>query len=301
MTETLAPEEAGRRLVQAGAAEQRHLAFDAIEVRDDGDKIIFDGHAAVFDRLSEDLGGFRERIQRGAFRKVLDAGADIRLLFNHNADLVMARSTINKGPGMLDVREDPKGLRTYAELVPTQTAKDLRALVSAGVVTQQSFSFRIGAEGRDVWEETDGELIRTIVSFGEVFDVGPVVFPAYPQTDAGMRARVCGTEVFTEDGDVREEQLRALAMKIHRGEHEASVEDRAVIDAAFARIDSVSPWWLELSHRASSQEPEWVAAVTATGDTGQEDAESGGPVAYRLAARKRRLRAHAPTSKETNR
>ena len=42
--------------------------FAAVELRVEGDdehpKIV--GHAAVFNELSEDLGGFRERIDRGA-------------------------------------------------------------------------------------------------------------------------------------------------------------------------------------------------------------------------------------------
>ena len=65
-------------LVAVGTLEQRHASFDTVEVRAEGDRIIFDGHAAVFDRLSDDLGGFRERIQRGAFRKILDSSPDVR-------------------------------------------------------------------------------------------------------------------------------------------------------------------------------------------------------------------------------
>jgi len=175
---------------EAATVSRRDVALDNVEVRSDDDKIVFHGHAAVFDGLSEDLGGFRERIQRGAFRKVLERKPDVRLLFNHDPNLVLARSTIRSGPGMLELREDPKGLRTYAELVPTQLAKDLRALVQARVVTQQSFGFRIQPAGKDVWEEENAELIRTIVSFGDLFDVGPVVYPAYKQTDASTRALI---------------------------------------------------------------------------------------------------------------
>jgi len=57
-------------------ADRRRLSFtlDQIEVRDqgaDGNGLTITGHAAVFDQLSEDLGGFREQIARGAFRSVL--------------------------------------------------------------------------------------------------------------------------------------------------------------------------------------------------------------------------------------
>jgi phage head maturation protease len=99
----------------------------------------------------------------------------------------MARSTV-AGPGMLELREDPKGLRTYAELVPTQAAKDLRQLVQAASCRRCRSRSAIGEDGgKDVWDGEDGGSVRTIISFGGLFDVCPVVFPAYPQTDASMR------------------------------------------------------------------------------------------------------------------
>ncbi|HVL52831.1 MAG TPA: HK97 family phage prohead protease [Vitreimonas sp.] len=283
---------------EAASAPRRTAALDEIEFRDAGDKLIFTGHAAVFDRLSDDLGGFRERIQRGAFRKVLDRSPDVRFLVNHDSNLVLARTTVIDGPGLLELREDPKGLRVYSELVPTTQARDLRELVKAGVITQMSFSFRIYPDGTDIWEEVDGELIRTIVSFSDLFDVGPVTFPAYPQTDASMRSRVCGIEIVDGEGAVLEEHLRDLAWKIHRGDLTATVEDRAALDAAFARTNTVSPWTAERALRAASQEPELRAAIPGkTATVVLEDAApSGGSVPYRLAARQRRLRALGTTS-----
>ncbi len=288
-----------KSLVPAGAVERRHAHFDEVEVRDDDGKLQFLGHAAVFDRWSEDLGGFREKIQRGAFRKVLEQDPDVRFLFNHNPDLVLARTTVKNGPGALELREDPKGLRSYAELAPTSLATDLRTLVKTGVVSQMSFGFTMRG-GKDVWAEgEDGLLERTIVSFGGLFDVSPVTFPAYPQTDASMRSHVCGIEIVA-GGEVQDLVLRDLAWKIHRGELHATVEDRAAVDAAFARTTSVSPWIAERAFRAASQEPELQAVIPGKRATVViEEEPSGAPVPFRLAARQRRLRAHAPTSKET--
>lgn len=284
-------------LVANGAVERRLATFDQIEVRDEGGKLAFTGHAAVFDRLSDDLGGFRERIQRGAFRKVLDANPDVRFLFNHDANIPLARTTVTDGEGLLELREDPKGLRVYAELVPTTQANDLRLLIRSGVVSQMSFGFSVYPKGTDVWEETDGELIRTIVSFGELHDVSAVTFAAYPQTDAGMRNIVLGVRI-ASDGEVLEPALRDLAWKIHRGDLNATADERAAVDAAFARTDTVSPWTAQRALRAVSQEPELQGVVQGKRATViLEDAESGEQVAYRLAARKRRLRAHAPATK----
>jgi HK97 family phage prohead protease len=266
--------------------ERRTLSFDTLEVRDDAGKVIVQGHAAVFDRMSEDLGGFRERIQRGAFRKVLDANPDVRFLVNHTG-LPLARTTNQT----LELREDPKGLRVYAELAGTTLAKDLQILVRRGDVNQMSFGFNMRG-GTDVWKDDDGQLVRTIVSFGELFDVSAVTFPAYPQTDVSARTHVCGIEIVTGAGEVSERALAEVAWKIHRGETAATVDERAAIDAAFSRTQTVSPWMAQRALEAASQEHELQGAIPGKRATValHDTTADAGQVAYRLAARKRRLR-----------
>ena len=72
-----APAGLERRLVPARFVETRDAEGD-----DQGYELR--GYAAVFDKLSEDLGGFREVIKRGAFKPPLKNGDDVRLLVNHN-------------------------------------------------------------------------------------------------------------------------------------------------------------------------------------------------------------------------
>jgi len=276
--------------IQLPAIERRTATLDQVEFREQSDKLIFQGHAAVFDRLSEDLGGCRERIKRGAFRKALDASPDVVFAFNHNFDHPMARTTVPSGPGSLELREDPKGLRVYAELAPTTMARDLRTLVQTGVVRQMSFGWPRGTV-TDSWRTVDGDQERTIVEFTDLIDVSPVTFAAYQATVASMRSHACGTELMSIEGDVHAQVVNDLAWKIHRGEQDATVEERAAIDAALARIETVSPWTAERTFRAASQAPELLDAVLGKRATvSLEDAVSGAP-AYRLAARKRRLRA----------
>jgi HK97 family phage prohead protease len=272
--------------------ETRNLTAPVADVkwREDDGKLIFVGHAGVFDRLSEDLGGFRERIQRGAWRKVLDLTPDVRFLEHNHGGWPLAR-TAN---GTLELREDPKGLRVYAELAPTTGARDLQILVKRGDISQMSFGFGLNYNdgGRDVWTEEDGVLVRTIVTFSALYDVSPVTFPAYVQTDASMRALGGGVEVVADDGQVRAEPLRDVADRIFRGDLQVTREERAAIDAAFSRIDQVSPWTAERAARASSQEPGSRGHAHGKGETAVVDDETAGQH-FRLAARQRRLRALA--------
>ena len=157
--------------------ERRLVPLRHVETRD-GDEGGFElrGYAAVFDKLSEDLGGFREVIKRGAFKPPLKNGDDVRLLVNHNPDLLLARTA----SGTLKLDEDPTGLRVSADIADTQAGRDLRVLVDRGDMSQMSFAFRVLEDEWDVDE--DDNLTRTITKVRELFDVSPVTYPAYPDT-----------------------------------------------------------------------------------------------------------------------
>ena len=154
-----------------------------IELRVEGDdspKIV--GHAAVFGKWSEDLGGFREKIAPGAFSKTIQEG-DVRALFNHDSNYVLGR---NKA-GTLSLEEDKKGLKVNIDPPDTQWARDLTTSISRGDITQMSFAFRTI---KDMWTEPKkGQTVsqRELLEV-ELFDVSPVTFPAYPQTDVGVRS-----------------------------------------------------------------------------------------------------------------
>ena len=164
---------------QNGDIERRHYTCEGIEVRNDEDqppRLI--GYAAMFGEMSEDLGGFRERIAPGAFSKAI--GGDVRALFNHDSNLILGRTKSKT----LTIVEDQRGLRIEITPPDTQVARDLMESVSRGDVDQMSFGFRTIKEN---WEEVDGELVRTLVEV-RLFDVSPVVFPAYPQTEIALRS-----------------------------------------------------------------------------------------------------------------
>lgn len=139
------------------------------------------GHAAVFDSLSESLGGFREVIQRGAFRKVLkNPDLAVKALFNHDQNLVLGSNQ----SGTLKLTEDPTGLRYEVQVADTTYGRDLRVLLERGDVTQSSFAFKVGKDGQDWTDQEDGTLLRTITEFADLLDVSPVTYPAYRATSA---------------------------------------------------------------------------------------------------------------------
>ena len=163
--------------------EKRHLPAELrVEKRAEGSAVIV-GHAAVFDQLSEDLGGFREKIAPGAFAETLKAGDDVRALFNHNADYILGRTR----SGTLRLEENMHGLAIEIDAPDTQFARDLvLAPMERGDISQMSFAMAVQGQS---WDELpDGSWIRTITKV-RLYDVSPVTYPAYPQTDVQLARR----------------------------------------------------------------------------------------------------------------
>lgn len=171
-----------------------------IERRKDGTALV-EGHAAVFNETSENLGGFTEIIHEGAFDEVLND--DVRALFNHDSNLILGRS-----PKTLDLSIDERGLVFKYESPDTTYARDLLVSLERGDVTQSSFGFRIASVDGAEWEENEetGALTRHIKKISRLYDVSPVTFPAYPQTDVAKRS----LEEWKEEHKTEEKQGRSL-------------------------------------------------------------------------------------------
>ncbi len=137
------------------------------------------GYAAVFDAWSQDLGGFRERIDRHAFDRTLADGPDVAALLNHDPNYVLGR----KSAGTLRLWTDERGLAVEITPPDAQWARDLLASIGRGDIYQMSFSFRVR---RDEWNEEAEPVERTLLDV-ELIDVAPVTFPAYEQTEIGLR------------------------------------------------------------------------------------------------------------------
>jgi hypothetical protein len=140
------------------------------------------GYAAVFNSLSEDLGGFREMIMPGAFARAIEED-DVRALINHDSNLVLGRNIA----GTLRLFEDEIGLRYEIDPPDTQAARDLIISLDRGDIDQSSFGFQAMEES---WRnpDEDNPLPIRILHENRLFDVSPVTYPAYHATSVAARA-----------------------------------------------------------------------------------------------------------------
>ena len=137
------------------------------------------GYAAVFDSDSEDLGGFTERIERGAFAEAIKV-SDVRALFNHDNNMILARTA----SGTLRIYEDERGLKYEFEAPHTTAGNDVLQMIKRGDINQSSFGFTVE---KDSWAKRDGTTYRTINKVKRLYDVSPVTFPAYPEASVAVR------------------------------------------------------------------------------------------------------------------
>src|SRR5690606_14767737 len=98
-------------------------------------KPIIEGYVVRWDSWPEDLGGFRERFLKGAFRKSLEEG-DIRVLWQHSGEHVIGRTAA----GTAQLEEDDTGLYYRATPPDTQWARDMIESIRRGDVDQNSFA-----------------------------------------------------------------------------------------------------------------------------------------------------------------
>src|SRR5579884_3981804 len=120
--------------------ERRTFKVELRAAAADGDQAkgrTISGYAALFNSLSEDLGGFREIIAPGAFDGCMDD--DVRCLFNHDPNMVLGRTASKT----LRIEQDDTGLKFECDLPDTDDARDLVELMKRGDVDQCSFAFTV--------------------------------------------------------------------------------------------------------------------------------------------------------------
>ncbi len=178
---------------QHGALETRTALAGSIRANES--KFQITGIAAAYNTLSQNLGGFREKISPGAFSRSLRTGADVKCLMNHDASHILGRTK----SGTLVLSDSPEGLRFTCQLDRTNTDHcNVYAAVKRGDLSECSFAFTVPPGGDD-WSDTDGSdpkvmAIRTLKDVS-LMDVSAVTYPAYAEgTAVGARAKAAADQ-----------------------------------------------------------------------------------------------------------
>lgn len=179
-----------------------------LQKRGDDKPPLIVGYAAVFFRANDPgtqyqiWDDFVERVMAGCFDRALKED-DCRALMNHDANLVLGRTSAST----CRLSIDGTGLRYEIDPPDTQAGRDLLTSLERGDISGSSFTFEPDVTN---WRQEGDMVIRQLESV-RLFDVGPVTFPAYESTSAGLRAIGDGQEARKALDDHRAEQRRAKA------------------------------------------------------------------------------------------
>jgi HK97 family phage prohead protease len=205
--------------------EVRTIYDDMAEIRSNEGTRIIEGYGIVFNRESQDLGGFTELIKPEAIKGVLEK-SDIFVYMNHNRSRgVLARS--NHGKGSLKTSVDSKGVKYSFDVPKFDLGNELIQGVQRGDISGSSFSF---TTKEDKWTKRgDGTILRTVTKFDRIFDLSPVYNEAYEDTTVALRSldELKQTDNFTscENADP---VIGDVAANLENSDHERIITEREV-------------------------------------------------------------------------
>jgi len=198
--------------------------FDAdFELRAEGDGMTFVGYAAKFNSPSEDLGGFVETIEPGAFRRSLRSRNDVKLLVNHDTGRVLASTR----SGTMKLYEDEIGLRVEASLPNTSDGRDMAELLRRGDLNKMSFGFSVI---KDSWNQ---EMTQRTLKSVRLFETSIVAFPAYAATEAMVRS----LDKVATRAQVDADALADAVLKLEEGSDLSDTEAELIKKV----VDTLSP------------------------------------------------------------
>ena len=163
--------------------ERRLIEIRAVESTED--KMIIEGYAITFDKpATHDYGGrkFTETIKKGALDKT--DMKDVPMRYNHNDTWLIIARTRNKS---LKLIVDDIGLKIEAELLDTQSNRDVYKSIQAKLIDKMSFAFRV-ADGGDTWTFGEKETFREVTNIAKLWDVSVVDTPFYDSTSIYTRS-----------------------------------------------------------------------------------------------------------------
>ena len=157
--------------------ETRMLNVEFRTIDNEEDKMIIEGYPITFESPASHF-GMTEVIDRNALNNT--DMTDVPLKYNHDdSHLIMARTR----NGSLKLEVDSIGLKMTAELIDTQSNRDIYKSIKAGLLDKMSFAFTTKNESYDF--ETDK---RTILEIDKLYDVSVVDVPFYDSTSVFARS-----------------------------------------------------------------------------------------------------------------
>ncbi|MBS6504102.1 MAG: HK97 family phage prohead protease [Clostridium sp.] len=183
--------------------EYRFVEFRAVE--NEENKMIIEGYAITYDQPATHQCGsikFTEVIRRGA----LDSTEmkDVPLRYNHTDTYPLMASTRNNSLALI---KDDIGLKIRAELIDTNSNRDIYKLIQEGLVNKMSFAFSIADKGA-IWEYGDNETKRTVTNIAKLYDVSVVDSPFYDSTSVHTRSSLENAIKEIEDFEFRKKKLK---------------------------------------------------------------------------------------------
>lgn len=142
------------------------------------------GYGSVFGERSNRIGFFYEYFDARSMDSTdMDEAVS---LFNHNSLYVLG----SKRGNTLTITLNERGAIYNVEFPETQLIREAVAVpISRGDVRGSSLIFE--ADKKDIhWERSsDGIITRYVKKVSKVWEMGPVTFPAYPQTSTEVHKR----------------------------------------------------------------------------------------------------------------
>ena len=163
--------------------ERRMVEMRAVE--NDENKMLIEGYAITFEQpATHEYGGrkFTETIKRGALDKT--DMKDVPMRYNHNDNVMIMARTRNKS---LRLVVDEKGLKVEADLIDTQSNRDIYKAIQEGLIDKMSFAFTVADKG-DKWSFGDKETTREVTDIAKLWDVSCVDTPFYDSTSIYARS-----------------------------------------------------------------------------------------------------------------
>jgi HK97 family phage prohead protease len=205
MPTNVCPAQMERRLVAQPSAKV------GVVKREDGTSVLV-GYGSVFYRSGETGTEYQlwdsvfERVDRHAFDRALSEKHDARGLFNHNPDNLLGR--VANGTMRLSV--DETGLKYEIDLNSADPDHQrVLAKVTRGDLSGSSFSFR---PTKVEWVDDGTRELRVIKDL-ELYDTGPVTYPAYEGTSVAARHDSDLVEARNEHKEWQAEKERLAAEK----------------------------------------------------------------------------------------